>query len=89
MDILLVPNQSETGKYNMISVCFNKVSKRFICVYIERLLRAGFWMAIAPHDALLPTVPVARKAIIASSRAAFFPSGVPKTVMPLGIMGPN
>ena len=27
-----VPNQSENGKYNLISVWFNKISKRFFCV---------------------------------------------------------
>ena len=32
-DVRLVPNQSENGKYNLISVWFNKTSKRFICVY--------------------------------------------------------
>ena len=26
-------NQSENGKYNLISVSFNKISKRFLCVY--------------------------------------------------------
>ena len=29
----LVPNHSENGKYNLISVWFNKNSKRFLCVY--------------------------------------------------------
>ena len=28
-----VPNQSENGKYNLISVWFNKISKTFLCVY--------------------------------------------------------
>ena len=28
----LVQNQSENGKYNLISVLFNKISKRFLCV---------------------------------------------------------
>ena len=27
-----VPNQSENGKYNLISVWFNKISKKFLCV---------------------------------------------------------
>ena len=27
-----VPNQPENGKYNLISVRFNKISKRFLCV---------------------------------------------------------
>ena len=30
--IRLIPNQSEKGKYNLISVWFNKISKRFLCV---------------------------------------------------------
>ena len=33
-DVRLDPNQSEFGKYNLISGCFNKISKRFLCVYI-------------------------------------------------------
>ena len=32
-DVRLVPNQSENGKYNLISVCFDNISKRFLCVY--------------------------------------------------------
>ena len=32
-DVRLVPNQSENGKYNLISAWFNKISKRFLCVY--------------------------------------------------------
>ena len=32
-DVRLVPNQSENGKYNLISVSFNKVSKRLLCVH--------------------------------------------------------
>ena len=32
-DVRLVPNQSENGKCNLISVWFNKISKRFLCVY--------------------------------------------------------
>ena len=31
--VCLVPNQSENGKFNMISKWFNKISKRFLCVY--------------------------------------------------------
>ena len=31
-DIRLVPNQSENGKYSLISVWLNKISKRFLCV---------------------------------------------------------
>ena len=37
LEILL--NQSENGKYNLISVSFNKVSKRFICVHQGRILQ--------------------------------------------------
>ena len=29
----MVPNQSENGKYNLISGRFNKISKIFLCVY--------------------------------------------------------
>ena len=31
-NVRLNPNQSEKGKYNLISVSFNKISKRFLCV---------------------------------------------------------
>ena len=31
-DICLVPDQSENGKYNLISVRFNKISKIILCV---------------------------------------------------------
>ena len=31
-DVCLVPNQSVHGKYNLISVWFNKISKIFLCV---------------------------------------------------------
>ena len=31
--VRLVPNQLENGKYNLISVWFNKISKRFLRVY--------------------------------------------------------
>ena len=33
-----MPNQPENGKYNLISVCFNKISKMFLCVHV---LNAG------------------------------------------------
>ena len=33
MDVRLVPNQSKKGKYNLISVWFNNISKRFLCMY--------------------------------------------------------
>ena len=33
MDVRLVTNQPKNGKYNLISVRFNKISKRFLCVY--------------------------------------------------------
>ena len=33
--VRLVPNQSLHGKYNPISVWFNKISKRFLCVRIH------------------------------------------------------
>ena len=32
-DVRLVPNQTENGIYKLISVSFNKISKRFLCVY--------------------------------------------------------
>ena len=31
-DVRLVINQSENGKYNLISVWYNKISKKYICV---------------------------------------------------------
>ena len=31
-----VPNQSENGKYNLISAWFNKIPKILLCVYAER-----------------------------------------------------
>ena len=31
-NVYLVPNQSENGKYNLISVWFKNTSKRFLCV---------------------------------------------------------
>ena len=33
-DVRSDPNQSENGKYNQISGWFNKISKRFPCVYV-------------------------------------------------------
>ena len=36
-----VPNQSENGKYNLISGWFNKISKRFLCVCPEFALRSS------------------------------------------------
>ena len=36
--VRLVPNQLENGKFNIISVRFNKISKRFFCVCIMYLL---------------------------------------------------
>ena len=33
MNVRLDPNQSENGKYNLILFWFNKISKRFLCVY--------------------------------------------------------
>ena len=53
-DVRLVPNQSENGKYNLISVWFNKISRRFICVcdfseiYMRRnsnVITPGFFLA--------------------------------------------
>ena len=32
-DVRLAPNHSENGKYNLLSVLFNKILKRFLCVY--------------------------------------------------------
>ena len=32
-EVRLVPNPSVRGKYNLISVWYNKISKRFFCVY--------------------------------------------------------
>ena len=32
-DVRLVPNQSENGIYNLNSGSFNKISKRFLCVF--------------------------------------------------------
>ena len=34
-DVRLDPNQSENGKYNLISVRVNKISKIFLCVNIK------------------------------------------------------
>ena len=33
--VRLVPNQSENGKYNLILGWFNKISKKFLCVYVK------------------------------------------------------
>ena len=33
----LDPNQSENGKYNLISGWFNKISKIFLCVYRDSI----------------------------------------------------
>ena len=51
MEVRLDINQLENGKYNLISGSFNKISKRFICVYndvcspvssgLEKLQRLG------------------------------------------------
>ena len=42
-DVRLVSNWSENGKYNLISVWFNKIWKRFLCVYLCYLL---LWRSI-------------------------------------------
>ena len=34
-DDCLVPNQSDNGKYNLISVWFNKDWKKFLSVYVD------------------------------------------------------
>ena len=34
-EVRLDPNQSENGKYNLISVWFNKILKGFLCVYTQ------------------------------------------------------
>ena len=33
--VCFVINQSEHSKYNLISIWFNKISKRFLCVYLQ------------------------------------------------------
>ena len=41
-EVRLDPNQSENGEYNLISGWFNKIQKRFLCLYlyiISRILR--------------------------------------------------
>ena len=38
-DVCLVRNQSQNGKYNLISIWFNKISKSFAC----RVDRVGVW----------------------------------------------
>ena len=42
-DVRLVTNQSENGKYNLISGWFNKISKRFLCVQIWAPDRCSFF----------------------------------------------
>ena len=32
--VRLVPNRLKNGQYNLISVCFNKISKRFPCAHV-------------------------------------------------------
>ena len=44
MDARLDPNQSENGKYNLISGWFDKISKTFLCV--ERV--GNFSMSVKP-----------------------------------------
>ena len=34
-DVRLVPDQSESPKYNLISVWFNNISKRYLCVQLQ------------------------------------------------------
>ena len=45
-DVCLVPNQLENGQYNLISVWFDIIMKRFLCVYqlleIESTLLGSF-----------------------------------------------
>ena len=46
MEVRLVLNQSENGKYNLISVWFNKISKKFLCASREKIhirCRRGLW----------------------------------------------
>ena len=61
-DVRLVPNQSKNGKYNLISGWFNKISKRFLGVYIHlydsdlySLFTVYLWCiyrAMMPRDAI-------------------------------------
>ena len=39
--VRLVPNQPENGKYNLISVQFNKIWKIFLCMQVASLFRQG------------------------------------------------
>ena len=48
MDVRLVINQLENGKYSLISVWFDKISKRFLCV-------CGWASVISTHDCNLST----------------------------------
>ena len=41
-DVRLFPNQSENGKYNLILVWFNKISKRFLCVRVTSFFSSFF-----------------------------------------------
>ena len=41
-DDRLVPNKSKNGKYNLISVWFNKISKRYLCEYFTLASTAVF-----------------------------------------------
>ena len=37
-DVQLIPNESENGRYNLISVWINTISKRFLCALDFRLI---------------------------------------------------
>ena len=41
MEVRLVLNQSENGKYNLISVLFIKISKIFLCVCYRVAVQVG------------------------------------------------
>ena len=41
-DVRLDPNQTENGNYNLNSVWFNKISKRFLCVYYGHTQKLAF-----------------------------------------------
>ena len=45
-EVRLVPNQSENGKYNLISGWFNKISKKFLCVHVLLKLLSSKVIAI-------------------------------------------
>ena len=45
-DVRLVPNQSTNGKYNLISVWFNKISKKNLCVQ-QDLSPIKNWVALS------------------------------------------